>query len=423
VTAAELLPLSDTLTPADQAELAQILREAHDDGTPIYPIGGGASLDFGLPPRDTGIGLSMRGLRRVIDYPARDMTITVEAGITIDSLVATLAKEKQRLPIDLPDAHRATLGGVIATNTSGARRYANGSMRDYVIGITAVDGRGTLFHGGGRVVKNVAGYDFCKLLTGSLGTLAAITQVTLKVKPIPTHSRFVTCRMKNWPMAERILAALIKSKTSPTAIELLTGPAWNHDGLLGEFTERDVAHVLVGLEADEPEVEWMASALWNEFRLLGVAADILPDSHTSPLWMRLAQFPVEAKSPLVVKATLRPGRACEFIERLIKIDPKCSVQSHAGNGIVIARFSESIAESGAKSAAGGISKLIVSQLQPAANELGGQVIVLSCANPGELTRQCWWGNSGDSAPLMEDVKRQFDPKHLLNRGRFVYADR
>ena len=168
------LPLSDTLTPADQAELRRTVREAFDDNTPIYPWGGGTSLGFGLPPRDTGIGLSLLGLKRVVEHAARDMTVTAEAGISIDALSAVLAKENQRLPIDLPNAHRATLGGVIATNTSGARRFAHGTMRDYVIGITAVDGRGTMFHGGGRVVKNVAGYDFCKLLTGSLGTLGII---------------------------------------------------------------------------------------------------------------------------------------------------------------------------------------------------------------------------------------------------------
>src|SRR5690606_27275996 len=139
-----------------------MVREAYDEGSPIYPIGGGTSLEFGLPPRDPGIGLSMRALKRVIDYPARDMTITVEAGITLDALATTLAREKQRLPIDIPSADRATLGGAIACNQSGARRYANGTIRDYVIGISAVDGRGMTFRAGGRVVKNVAGYDFCK---------------------------------------------------------------------------------------------------------------------------------------------------------------------------------------------------------------------------------------------------------------------
>ncbi len=412
---AETLPLSDTVTPADQAELVETVRESFVDGTPIYPLGGKTSLNFGLPPKIIGHGVSMQGLKRVIDYPARDMTITVEAGITIDSLATTLAKENQRLPIDLPDANRATLGGVIATNTSGTRRYAYGTIRDYVIGISAVDGRGTLFHGGGRVVKNVAGYDFCKLLTGSLGTLGIISQVTLRVKPIPSCSRFVTCRMRDWPMAERILAALVTSQTTPAAIELLVGPAWRKDSVLGSLTDRERAHLLIGLEGTEQEVDWMASTLWNELRKLGVAGEIVPDYHTTDLWRRLAQFPVEGKSPLVLKAALRPSRTVEFIRRLEEIDPQCSIQSHAGNGIVIARI--------ASAGSDGISKMLVGSLQPSAVEHGGHVTLLSCDSPGELTRQCWWGSLGDAGAVMEEVKRQFDPKDLLNRGRFVYADR
>jgi glycolate oxidase FAD binding subunit len=407
------LPLSDTITPADQAELVQTMREAFADGTPIYPMGGRTSLRFGLPPRDIGIGLSLGGLKRIVDYPSRDMTITVEAGITIDQLATALAKEKQRLPIDLPDAHKATIGGVIATNTSGARRYAHGTIRDYVIGITAVDGRGVMFHGGGRVVKNVAGYDFCKLLVGSLGTIGVIAQVTLRVKPMPEHSQFVVCRMRNWPMAERILAGLVTSQTTPAAIELLAGPAWSNDPTLGLLSGRDVAHVLVGLEGTESEVEWMADTLWNELRKLGVDADIIPQHHCGPLWMRLAQFRVEGEPALVIKASLRPGSTVEFVERLVKIDPECSVQSHAGNGIVVARLSRIIA---------GVSKTLVGELQPAAAEHGGHVIVLSCAEAAELTRQCWWGSPGEATAMMEEVKRQFDPKDLLNRGRFVSAN-
>ncbi len=111
-------------------------------------------------------------------------------------------------------------------------------MRDYVIGITAVDGRGTIFHGGGRVVKNVAGYDFCKLLTGSLGTLGIIAQVTLRVKPIPESSRFMVCRVRDWPAVERLLAGLINSQTTPTAVELLVGPAWKSHSALGPIFGR-----------------------------------------------------------------------------------------------------------------------------------------------------------------------------------------
>jgi glycolate oxidase FAD binding subunit len=413
VPTADPLPLADTLTPADPAELAQTVREAFADNTPIYPIGGGTSLNFGLTARDSGLGLSLQGLKRAIDYPARDMTITVEAGITFDVLTATLAKEKQRLPIDLPDAHRATIGGVVATNTSGARRYSQGTMRDYVIGIAAVDGRGTLFHGGGRVVKNVAGYDFCKLLTGSLGTLGIITEITLRVKPQPEFSRFVVCRARNAETAERLLDALVTTQTTPAAIELLTGPAWGNDPVLGSLSDRNSAHLVVGLEGTEQEVTWMADTLWNEWRRLGVSGEIVADHHTAGLWMRLAQFPVEGQAPLVLKAALRPSRTVEFMQLLTRIDPQCSIQAHAGNGVVIARLAEF--------GAAGLSNMLVSRLQPAAADCGGHVTVLSCTSAADLTRQCWWGTLGETAAVMEEIKRQFDPKDLLNRGRFVYA--
>jgi glycolate oxidase FAD binding subunit len=410
---AELLPLTDTLTPADEAELLQSVREAYSDGTPIYPMGGGTSLNFGLPPRDPGHGLALRGLRRVIDYPARDMTITVETGIAMDELAAVLAKEKQRLPIDLPNADRATLGGVIATNTSGARRYSSGTMRDYVIGITAVDGRGTKYHGGGRVVKNVAGYDFCKLLTGSLGTIGIVTQVTLRVKPIPECCRFVACRIRNLQMAEKLLEGLVTTATSPAAIELLLGPAWQNDAALGKLSVGEIGYLVIGLEGAEPEVTWMVSTLFNELHHHGANPDVIAADQTTGLWMRLAQFPVEGGAPLVVKASLRSSRTVEFIEKLRQIDPQCDVQSHAGNGIVIARLSQI--------GGGGISKLLVGTLQPAAAEHDGHVIVLSCDQPGELTRQATWGSTGEAGQSMEEIKRRFDPKNLLNRGRFVYA--
>ena len=189
-------------------------------------MGGQTSLDYGLPAKQQGIGISLSRLTRVVDYPARDMTITVEAGITMAALAEILAQEGQRVPLDIPQPEKATLGGVIATNWSGPLRFGHGTARDYVIGIRAVDGRGTTFNGGGRVVKNVAGYDFCKLLTGSLGTLGIITQVTLKLKPIPRKTAIMIARLQNAAHAERLLEGLVSSRTTPVAIELLVGAAW-----------------------------------------------------------------------------------------------------------------------------------------------------------------------------------------------------
>src|SRR6185312_5868323 len=124
-------------------------------------------------------------------YPAADMTITVEAGITLAALGAVLAEQHQRLQIDAPDPDRATLGGVFATNTRGPRSFGLGRPRDQIIGVAFVTSDGELVKGGGRVVKNVAGYDFPRLLTGSLGTLGIIAQMTLKVRPMPEASELV----------------------------------------------------------------------------------------------------------------------------------------------------------------------------------------------------------------------------------------
>src|SRR5689334_22904664 len=215
-------------TPAStrQADVAEAVRTAYESSEAIFLVGGGTALDYGNPPSCAGRSLDLTVLNRMVDYTPRDMTIVVEAGVRMADLSTMLAAEGQHLPIDVPRAAEATIGGVVATNWNGPRRYGHGTIRDYVIGINAVDGRGTPFKGGGRVVKNVAGYDFCKLLTGSLGTLAVITQVALRLKPVPEQSALMACSLPDVAAAEKLLAALVTSQVTPTAIELLAGPEW-----------------------------------------------------------------------------------------------------------------------------------------------------------------------------------------------------
>src|SRR4051794_3387867 len=127
--ATSVLPVKTTLSPASQAELAAVVCDAFQSATPLYSIGGGTSLNFGLPAKEQGKGLSLLGLNRVVDYPARDMTVPLEAGVKIKDLADLLAKEGQRLPVDAPQADKATIGGVIATNWNGPRRYGEGTIR------------------------------------------------------------------------------------------------------------------------------------------------------------------------------------------------------------------------------------------------------------------------------------------------------
>jgi len=397
--------------------LADCLREAFANETAVYPIGGGTSLDYGLPAKKQGVGVSLGKLSRVIDFPARDMTITVEAGITLKALAETLATEGQQFPVDVPHMERATLGGVVATNFNGPRRYGLGAVRDFVIGIHAVDGRGIPFKGGGRVVKNVAGYDFCKLLTGSLGTLGVITQITLKLKPIAERSLFLACAVADLVEVEKLLAALSRSETTPVAIELLTGADWGKESSLakvvGTSANQGPSHILlVGIEGTNAEVAWMEKQLSDEWKTLGVANSIaIKDESAKTWWKKLAEFPSAGNAPLVIKASVVPSGVTRFVAAVQEIDPQATLQSHAGNGVVIARFSQFPAS--------GLSRTVVAKLQTTARALNGYVVILSNPGGAEQTHQSVWGGSAPFE-LMTAVKKQFDPKDLLNPGRFVY---
>ncbi|HWB00543.1 MAG TPA: FAD-binding protein, partial [Pirellulales bacterium] len=262
-------------------ELIARVREAYASDTPIYPLGGGTVVGFGRPMRG-GIELPLTTCDCVVDYPARDMTITVEAGVTMQSLASTLAAQQQRLPVDAPHAERATIGGMVATAFSGSRRYGHGTMRDYVIGISAVDGRGTAFKAGGRVVKNVAGYDFCKLLTGSLGTLAVITQVTLKVKPIPEADAFLIASPRSYDELAQQLSALAVSSVLPVAIDVIAGDGW--PSLPGDAS--GVGKLIVGLEGTDAEVAWMIEQLATEWRAWSTDEPrvVRDRTHTAAIW-------------------------------------------------------------------------------------------------------------------------------------------
>ena len=408
-------PVDETIEIHETAEVAATISDAFDRDQAIYPIGGGTALGWGLPATRPGTGLLLGGLQRVIDYPARDMTITVEAGISMQALTTQLATEGQQLPLDVPLADQATLGGVVATNTNGPRRFGLGTVRDYVIGIHAVDGQGTAFQGGGRVVKNVAGYDFCKLLTGSMGTLGVITQLTLKLKPIPEQRALVACALDDWQAAETLLDALVQSQTAPTAVELISGSAWSSLAGLptgGSPPNDPQLWLVVVLEGTEPEVRWMVDQLLREWQELSVTeAAECTGEQAAALWSALVEFPA-TESPLVLRASVVPSATTRMMAAFREIDADCNLQAHAGNGTVIARFSV-FPEAG-------LSRTLIAHLQPAATASQGNIVILSNPAKTEMTPQCVWGGNAAPFALMSSVKQKFDPKDLLNPGRFVY---
>jgi len=414
---ADHLPLTELLTPADLAGVADAVRRSCERATPLYPIGGGTRLSYGAVPVEPGVGLSLGRLDRLVDYPARDLTITVQAGMTLAELAGRLAAEGQRLPVDVPRPDRATVGGVLSTSVPGPRQYGCGTIRDYVIGLRAVDGSGTPFAGGGRVVKNAAGYDLCRLLTGSLGTLAVIVEVTLMVKPRPECSALLACPLCDWEHAERLLAGLVHSSTLPAAIELVAGPAWQDDPLLGPLPPSCVAGLVVGLEGTAAEVEWMIGRLQEELgQAGGKASTILQDAQADLLWGRLTEFPSApapgALEPVVLRVHVLPDQTVQTVEDLLRLDPAGSVLAHAGNGMILARLSL---------APDRVAELLEGRLRPELSGRGGSAVVLSQPTGAGLGPVTVWGPRGPAHALMQSIKDQFDPRHVLNRGRFVFA--
>lgn len=402
-------PLTETIAPDDEAAVAEAVCSAYQAGTPVYPIGGGTNLDYGARPSRPGIGLSLANLNRVVDYPADDMTITVQSGITIGALAKCLAAKGQRLPVDVQQPDRATIGGVVATGCGGPRRYACGTIRDYVIGVRAVDGLGTPFSGGGRVVKNAAGYNLCRLLAGSLGTLGVITQVTLMVRPLPETSALVVCELPDLDTAEQLLDRLVRTRTLPVAVELLAGSASQDNPVVRPTRSSTVAQLIVGFEASQAEVDWMVQQLQDEWRGQGVQASVpLRDREAAPLWDWLTE------SSAQVQISVRPGAMVQMIGRLLRVDPRAAIQAHAGNGVIRTGFSSPIPDR--------FGELLSSRLRPAVAAAEGKLVVLRCPEGAPLTCRDVWGPPGDGATVMQAIKDRFDPRGLLNPGRFAYAD-
>jgi glycolate oxidase FAD binding subunit len=347
------------------------------------------------------VAVDTRALNRVVDYPAADMTVTVEAGITMSALRAVLAGQNQRLLIDAPHPDRATLGGVFATNTCGPRRFGLGRPRDQVLGVSFVAADGALVKGGGRVVKNVAGYDFPRLLTGSMGTLGVIVQLTLKVRPLPERSALVWVPFPGPDALGPVLDRLNTSATRPVAIELLNPPAARHVGLPAEEWA-----LVVGFEDNAPSVAWQIDRLSTE---LGRTDAVTREgADAEPLWGALTGFQAAELGPVCVVASIKPSSVADYVKAL---DPaRWAVQAHAGNGVVRAhRLGETDLDALAPE---------VDVLRAAAARDGGALTLSRCPAPWKERLRVW----GDPRPdwvLSERIKRALDPRGVMNPGRFV----
>ena len=420
-TTAQILPVTETARPADEAAVVALLRKAARTKTAVYPIGGGTSLNYGLRPSRPGIGLSTAALNSIVDYPSSDLTVTVDAGLPLSELNRRLASHRQWLPIEVPQAQRATVGGILATNSCGPRRYSYGTIRDYVLGVRAVDGRGEAFSSGGRVVKNAAGFNIPRLLVGSFGTLGVITQVTLMVQPLPQSSAFVTCDIDEFELAECLLAGLTRSQTLPAAIELLAGPP-QPGSPLPPLSSGSVARLLVAFDGNPAEVQWMVRRLSSEWNTVEAGPiTTVTENDVEPVWNWLNEFAAD------LQINVLPSSLVQIVEEVIRLVPGVSIQAHAGSGVIRAAWSPSATSDGADammvdgSIAAAFTAMLRDKLRPAVAAAGGSLVVLSQPEGAELNARDVWGTPVDGGNVMRAMLERFDPKGILNPGRFVFG--
>lgn len=393
------------LSPRSTSELGDFVR--HATGA-IYPIGGQTQIGLGFPPSKPGIAIDLRGLDRVIDFPARDMTITVQAGITIGKLQQILAPENLRLPIDVPQAAIATLGGVLATNVSGPRRFGYGTLRDYVIGMTAVNNEGNEFKAGGRVVKNVAGYDLCKLLVGSLGTLGIISQVTLKLRPL-AEEQAILCLPSRLDQLGPLLDKLLTSRTRPVILDVVNragGAAVFPAGGSSSVADAE-AVALVGYEGNVDAVKWQMQHLVKE---LGVSSQMEArvGFTSKPLDQGLTEWTAWPTAQMTLKASLRSSEVAGFVKRVQQLKVEARLQAHAGNGIVFGHYED------------GLSLASARELVDEWRKIATAVVVAKCPASWK-TELNVWGPPPADRDAMRQVKTRFDPRGIFNPGRFVVS--
>jgi glycolate oxidase FAD binding subunit len=389
------VPVSE---PSNAQDVGELVRHAVATNTAIYPLGGGMQLYYGYPPTKPGIGIGLRNLNRVIDYPARDMTITVEAGITIDKLREVLASEKQELPVDVPIPQVSTLGGSLGTNTCGSRRYRNGTLRDYVIGMTVINDLGEDVKAGGRVVKNVAGYDLCKLYIGSLGTLGIVAQVTLKVKPL-SENQAATQIVCDVDALESVLDIVHHSRTRPISIDLIDDKSG-----VNESEQCDAYSIVVAYEDNEESVAWQIHQLQRE--LQETKCDLRSSVEGVP--RLLTVFQAQRAATISFKANLRPHATASFILKARSLAEPRLLHAYPGNGIVFGHVYGDLTMDRAQA--------IVKELQDLAAEGQGNLAVLRCPSAWKNHLPIWGRPRGDEW-LMRKIKKHLDPNDIFNPGR------
>ncbi|HEY0722805.1 MAG TPA: FAD-binding oxidoreductase, partial [Pyrinomonadaceae bacterium] len=380
-------------TPATVEQLAAAVRICAEAQASIAPWGGGTAIILGNAPRTLDVVVKTYRLNRLIDHDHANLTATAQSGITLSALQTALMGQKQFVPFDPPLPERSTVGGIVAANLNGPRRSSYGSVRDLVIGIKVVLASGETIKAGGKVVKNVAGYDMCKLFTGSLGSLGIITELTLRVAPVPAQSATFIATGTLADVAE-CASQLTRTKLLPTIAYLIGS---------GEIALWQLA---VSFDGFAETVERQTKAMMEIAQRLSLTHEAIDGAKQRNFWQAIAALPV-CQDRLIYRLTVPRGCLTQTISTIldwIKIQPALKICADVGMGT---------------------AWLLLPANQPAlelfprlialAQQQRGHAIIF--AAPASLKKSIEvWGATTPAHTLMRKIKQEFDPMGLLNPG-------
>ncbi|MDF5707154.1 MAG: FAD-binding oxidoreductase [Nostoc sp. S4] len=386
--------------PRTQEQLAAVIATAAKNNWRVLPCGSGSKLSWGGLAKGVDVVISTERINRLIEHAVGDLTVTVEAGMKFSKLEALLARSRQFLALDPTAPESATIGGIVATGDTGSLRQRYGSVRDQLLGITFVRADGEIAKAGGRVVKNVAGYDLMKLFTGSYGTLGVISQVTFRLYPLQETSATVvlTGKVKAVSQAADTLRG---SALTPVQADLLSTKLVSSLGL-GEGLG-----LIARFQSISESVKEQSNRILEVGQKLGLAGAIYIDGDEANLWQRLQQrihYPVQ-ESVITCKIGVLPTAAVEILSKvelgLIHLSSGLGLlQLENKNQVLQMRDGLCPSEGDRTQAYSGF--LTILEAPVAVKE---QVDV--------------WGYTGNGLPLMRRIKEQFDSKNILSPGRFV----
>ena len=412
------------VSPKTTEEVSKIVAYANQQQLVIIPRGNGTKLGMGNIPKKVDIVLSTLRLKKVTDNDCENLTLSAESGMTLKEAQKMLAKEGKGyfLPLDPFYTREATLGGIVATNSSGPKRLFYGTARDLIIGTKAVFPNGDIVVSGGKTVKNVSGYDMCKLLIGSYGTLGILCEMTFRLLPLPEKEATLLIPFAKLEEADAFVRQLIGSQLIPTAIETLNATALKKMKYPGPVSNGYYL-VAIGLEGVGEGVERQVSDMSQIGKKYGgLKTEVLDSEQQKAFWTALRDFSkglakndpdsISLKSNVLIS---KCGGVVGSYEKMIKESGMdCAILSHSGNGVLYAYI---LPRKDLRAKSDPLVKLI-GKLTDEAVKNGGNLVIESA--PLAIKKKLdVWGQPRDDYRVVQRLKEQIDPAGILNRGRFV----